>query len=56
MHPREQTIFALSSGRPPSAIARFADQVTIRTETMETIAGFLLIGGFAAIGCALPSI
>ena len=28
----------------------------ISTETIETAAGFLLIGGFAAIGCALPMI
>jgi hypothetical protein len=39
-----------------AAIARLADKVTIRTETMETAAGFLLLGGFAAIGCALPMI
>lgn len=38
------------------AIARFADRMTVRTETMETVAGFLLLGGFAAIGCALPMI
>jgi hypothetical protein len=24
------------------------------TETVETAAGFLLLGGFALIGCALP--
>jgi hypothetical protein len=39
-----------------AAMARMANQFTLRTETMETIAGFLLIGGFAAIGCALPMI
>jgi hypothetical protein len=39
-----------------AAFAQLADRVTIRTETMEAVAGFLLIGGFAAIGCALPSI
>ena len=47
------SLFTVTLG---AAMARFADQVTIRTETMETVAGFLLLGGFAAIGCALPMI
>jgi hypothetical protein len=38
-----------------AAIARFAERIPIRTETVETASGFLLIGGFAAIGCALPT-
>lgn len=47
------SLFTVALG---AAIARFADRVTIPAETMETVAGFVLIGGFAAIGCALPMI
>ena len=47
------SLFTVALG---ATIARYADQVTIRTETVETIAGFLLLGGFAAIGCALPMV
>jgi hypothetical protein len=39
-----------------AAVARIADRVAINRETMETVAGLLLLGGFAAIGCALPMI
>ena len=48
--------FSLMTVALGTAVARFADRMTIRTETMETVAGFLLIGGFAAIGCALPMV
>jgi hypothetical protein len=37
------------------AVARLAERLPPRTEMLETVAGLLLIGGFAAIGCALPS-
>jgi hypothetical protein len=45
------SLFTIAIG---SVLARFADHAPIRTETMEAAAGFLLLGGFAAIGCALP--
>jgi len=48
------SLFTVALG---AAIARLAERVPhVSTETMETAAGFLLIGGFAAIGCALPMI
>jgi hypothetical protein len=48
------SLFTVAIG---AAIARLAERVPeVSTETMETAAGFLLIGGFAAIGCALPMI
>ena len=47
------SVFTVALG---ATIARFADRMTVRTETLETVAGFLLLGGFAAIGCALPMI
>jgi hypothetical protein len=37
-----------------AALARLSERFPARTELMETIGGVLLIGGFAAIGCALP--
>ena len=39
-----------------TALARLAERFPARTELFETIGGILLVGGFAAIGCALPSI
>jgi len=39
-----------------AAFARLSERFPARTELFETIGGILLIGGFAAIGCALPSI
>jgi hypothetical protein len=37
-----------------AAIARLSGLFPASTETLETIAGTLLIAGFAAIGCSLP--
>jgi hypothetical protein len=37
-----------------AAMARLSEQIPMRAETLETVAGILLLGGFAAIGCALP--
>src|ERR1700742_601256 len=39
MHPREQTIFALSSGRPPSAIAIVRVSGPQARTAVETLAG-----------------
>ena len=39
-----------------AALARLSERFPARTELLETIGGILLIGGFAAVGCALPSI
>jgi tRNA modification GTPase len=39
MHPREQTIFALSSGRPPSAIAVVRVSGAQAGAALRTIAG-----------------
>ena len=41
MHPREQTIFALSSGRPPSAIAMVRVSGPRAGEVLESMAGRL---------------
>lgn len=38
-----------------AAVARLAERFPLREELMETVAGVLLLGGFAAIGCALPA-
>jgi hypothetical protein len=46
------SLFTVALG---TALAQLADRVTVRTETVEAAAGFLLLGGFAAIGCALPA-
>jgi hypothetical protein len=46
------SLFTVALG---AALAQLADRVTMRTETIEAAAGFLLLGGFAAIGCALPA-
>jgi hypothetical protein len=45
------SLFTVALG---SALARLAERAPVRTETMEAAAGFMLLGGFAAIGCALP--
>jgi hypothetical protein len=37
-----------------SAAAYFADRLPRNRETIETCAGFLLIGGLALLGAALP--
>ncbi len=37
-----------------TALAQVAQRIPARTETLETIAGFMLIGGLALIGSALP--
>jgi hypothetical protein len=34
--------------------AAFAERMLSRDETIETVAGFLLLGGFTLIGSALP--
>jgi hypothetical protein len=39
-----------------AALARLPERFPARTELFETIAGVFLIGGFAAIGSALPFI
>ena len=39
MHPREQTIFALSSGRPPSAISVIRVSGPLAKKTLEALAG-----------------
>src|SRR3981081_1087664 len=47
MHPREQTIFALSSGRPPSAIALVRVSGPRAGEVLESTAGPLPVAGVA---------
>jgi len=37
-----------------SVAACLATRFPARTQTLETVAGFLLLGGFALMGCALP--
>jgi hypothetical protein len=37
-----------------SVVACLSKRFPPHTETVETVAGFLLLGGFALIGCALP--
>jgi hypothetical protein len=37
-----------------SVVACLSKRFSANTETVETVAGFLLLGGFALIGCALP--
>src|ERR1700737_1108603 len=39
MHPREQTIFALSSGRPPTAISIVRVSGPLAGRVLETVAG-----------------
>src|SRR5579864_2937809 len=39
MHPREQTIFALSSGRPPSAISIVRVSGPLARDALEALAG-----------------
>jgi hypothetical protein len=45
------SLFCVAVG---AAIARLSEKFPTRTELMETVAGILLLGGIAAIGCALP--
>jgi hypothetical protein len=37
-----------------SVVACLSKRFAANTEMVETVAGFLLLGGFALIGCALP--
>jgi hypothetical protein len=37
-----------------SVVACLSKRFPANTENVETVAGFLLLGGFALIGCALP--
>jgi hypothetical protein len=37
-----------------SVVACISKRFPANTEAVETTAGFLLLGGFALIGCALP--
>jgi hypothetical protein len=37
-----------------SFVACLSKRFPANTERVETVAGFLLLGGFALIGCALP--
>jgi hypothetical protein len=37
-----------------SVVACLARRFPVHTETVETVAGFMLLGGFALMGCALP--
>jgi hypothetical protein len=37
-----------------SVVACLSKRFPARTETVETFAGYLLLAGFALIGCALP--
>ena len=39
-----------------SAAAYFADRLPRDRETIETCAGFLIIGGLALLGAALPAV
>lgn len=48
MHPREQTIFALSSGRPPSAIAIVRLSGPLAGTVMASLAGKKLVPRMAA--------
>jgi hypothetical protein len=45
------SFFTVAAG---TAMARLSQRFPARIETLETVAGILLLGGFAAIGCALP--
>jgi hypothetical protein len=36
-------------------VAYVSERIPARAETLETVAGIMLLGGFAAIGCTLPS-
>jgi hypothetical protein len=38
-----------------TVVACLAKRFPAYTETVETAAGFLLLGGFALVGCALPT-
>jgi hypothetical protein len=45
------SLFTVALG---TVLARLAERSPVRSETIETAAGFMLLGGFAAVGCALP--
>jgi hypothetical protein len=47
-------MFSAATVLSGAAIARLSLNLPERAELLETLAGILLIGGFAAIGCALP--
>ena len=47
------SVFSVGLG---AALAQLSERLPARTELFEMVAGILLIGGFAAIGCGLPSI
>jgi uncharacterized membrane protein YgdD (TMEM256/DUF423 family) len=49
-------IVSLVSVTAGAAAAYVAERFPSRTETIETCAGFLLIGGLALIGAALPAV
>ena len=49
-------IFSLISVTAGAGAAYVAERFPTRAEAIETGAGFLLIGGFALIGAALPSV
>jgi uncharacterized membrane protein YgdD (TMEM256/DUF423 family) len=50
------SIVSLVSVTLGAAAAYVAERFPSRTETIETCAGFLLIGGLALIGAALPAV
>ena len=45
-------LFSVTGG---SAVAYLARRFPARAEAIEAMAGALLLGGFALIGCALPA-
>jgi len=47
------SMFSVAAG---ALVAYVSERIPARTETLETMAGIMLLGGFAAIGCALPSL
>ena len=47
------SVFTVGLG---AVLAQLSERLPLRTEVLETIGGILLVGGFAAIGCALPSV
>ena len=46
--------FSLASVMLGASIAYASERFPAHVEALETGAGFLLIGGFALLGCALP--
>jgi hypothetical protein len=47
-------VFGLAIVMFGAITAYFSTRFPAKAEAIETAAGFLLIGGFALIGCALP--